>query len=182
MIILRENPERPMAGKFTEIVPGNLVENVFNLVGEEWMLITAGNPEHFNTMTASWGTLGILWHLPVAICFIRPQRYTFEFAEASGYYTLSFLQPGNRDILDFCGTKSGRDTDKIKETGLNPLVTKRGNIYYEQCRLVLECRKLYADRIREEEFIIPDLIRKNYPRKDFHKFYIGEVVSCLAAE
>lgn len=165
--------------EFTEITPDRLDENVFNIVGEEWMLITAGRAEKFNTMTASWGTLGILWHKPVAVCFIRPQRYTFGFAESSEYYTLSFLEPGNREILQFCGTRSGRDTDKIRETGLVPLTTNLGNVYYEQCRLVLECKKLYADRLKEDSFITPELIGKNYPAKDFHKFYIGEVVSCL---
>lgn len=171
-----------MAKKFTTIAPDKLKDNVFDMIGEEWMLITAGNPEKFNTMTASWGTLGILWHLPVAICFIRPQRYTFGFAESSDHYTLNFLEPGNRDILQFCGTRSGRNTDKVGETGLLPLSTSLGNVYFEQCRLVLECRKLYADHIRESEFIIPDLITKNYPRKDFHKFFIGEIVSCLVSD
>jgi flavin reductase (DIM6/NTAB) family NADH-FMN oxidoreductase RutF len=168
-----------MSKEFIEIAPGQLDANVFNLIGEEWMLITAGTPGHFNTMTASWGTMGILWSLPVAICFIRPQRHTFQFAETSPYYTLSFLEPGNREILQFCGSRSGRDTDKIKETGLVPLVTRLGNVYYEQCRLVIECKKLYSDRIREDDFHVRELIGRNYPQKDFHKFYIGEIVSCL---
>ena len=165
--------------EFLETIPGKLNENVFNIIGEEWMLITAGTPDRFNTMTASWGTLGILWHLPVAICFIRPQRYTFEFAESSGYFTLGFLEPGNRDILQFCGSRSGRDTDKIQETGLIPRTTGLGNVYYEQCRLVFECKKLYSDRLKEDSFVLPQLIGKNYPKKDFHKFYIGEIVTCL---
>ncbi len=171
-----------MSKNFKQIVPGKISGNVFDLIGEDWMLISAGGPENFNTMTASWGTAGILWHLPVAICFIRPQRYTFGFAESSEYYTLSFLEPGNREILQYCGTRSGRDTDKVKETGLIPLTTANGNVYFEQCKLVIECKKLYADRIKEDSFIIPELIGKNYPKKDFHKFYIGEIVSCLVPE
>lgn len=168
-----------MSKEFIEITAERLNENAFNLIGEEWMLITAGTAENFNTMTASWGTMGILWNLPVAICFIRPQRYTFEFAESSDYYTLSFLEPGNRKILQYCGAHSGRDTDKIAEAGLIPRISDLGNVYFEQCRLMIECKKLYADRIREDAFKIPELIRKNYPKKDFHKFYIGEIVSCL---
>ncbi|MFC2115264.1 flavin reductase [Bacteroidota bacterium] len=168
-----------MSKEFKKISPQSLNDNVFNLIGEEWMLITAGIPANFNTMTASWGTMGILWHLPVAICFIRPQRYTFEFAESSDYYTLCFLEPGNREILQLCGTRSGRDIDKVKETGLIPLTSELGNVYFEQSSLVIECKKLYADRIKEDSFIIPGLIGKNYPKKDFHKFYIGEIVSCL---
>jgi flavin reductase (DIM6/NTAB) family NADH-FMN oxidoreductase RutF len=118
----------------------------------------------------------------VALCYIRPQRYTFEFAESSDYYTLSFLETGNRDILKYCGAYSGRDKDKIRETGLIPRITARGNVYFEQCRLMIECKKLYSDRIREEAFRAQDLIRKNYPGKDFHQFYIGEIISCLASE
>jgi flavin reductase (DIM6/NTAB) family NADH-FMN oxidoreductase RutF len=167
-----------MSRIFRQTPPGELV-NAIDLIGEEWMLITAGNPERFNTMTASWGTLGVLWNLPVAICFIRPQRFTFQFAESSAYFTLNFLEPGNREILDFCGSHSGRDTDKVRETGLIPLATRNGNVFFEQCRLALECRKLYSDRIKEDEFILRDLIRKHYPGKDFHKFYIGQIVSCL---
>ncbi len=168
-----------MPREFIEARPGELPDNLFELIGGEWMLVTAGNPERFNTMTASWGTAGVLWNLPVAICYIRPQRYTFEFAEASPYYTLSFLEPGNRDILQFCGSYSGRDADKVKETGLKPLTTRLGNVFYEQCRLVLECRKLYADRLKEESFIVGGLVGRHYPGKDFHKFYIGEIVTCL---
>ncbi len=168
-----------MSKEFKKISHQKLNDNVFDLIGEEWMLITAGTPDHFNTMTASWGCMGILWHLPVAICFIRPQRHTFGFAESSEYYTRCFLEHGNKEILQFCGSHSGSDTDKIRETGLKPLTSELGNIYFEQSRLVIECKKLYADRIREDSFIIPQLISKNYPQKDFHKFYIGEIVSCL---
>jgi len=171
-----------MSKEFVKIPTDQLKENAFDLIGEEWMLITAGTTGNFNTMTASWGTIGILWNLPIAICFIRPQRYTFEFAESSDYYTLSFLETGNRDILQFCGKHSGRDKDKIKETGLILRYTDLGNVYFEQCRLVIECKKLYADRINEDSFLIPELVRKNYPKKDFHKFYIGEIVSCLVPD
>jgi flavin reductase (DIM6/NTAB) family NADH-FMN oxidoreductase RutF len=170
-----------MAKVFTETPVHELNENVFRAIGDDWMLITAGTGDDFNTMTASWGTMGILWHLPVAICFVRPQRHTFGYTEKSDHYTLNFLEQGNRDILQFCGTRSGRDTDKVAETGLIPRLTGRGNVYFEQCRLVIECRKLYSDRLREEEFLVPGLIGKNYPRKDFHQFYIGEIISCLVA-
>ena len=99
--------------------------------------------------------------------------------ESSDYYTLSFLEEPYRDILQFCGTRSGKDVDKIAETGLVPLTTATGNIYYEQCKLVLECRKIYADWLKEDSFVDGGLVGKNYPNKDFHKFYIGEIISCL---
>ena len=168
-----------MAKEFKRIPVVNFNDNVFRSIGDDWMLVTAGTAEDFNTMTASWGTLGILWNLPVAISFIRPHRFTFGFMERSEHYTLCFLDEGCRDILQFCGSRSGRDTDKVRETGLTPLTTEQGNIYFEQSRLVIECKKLYSDWIREEQFVISNLIGRNYKKKDFHKFYIGEIMSCM---
>ena len=168
-----------MKKKFVEIPVQELNDNVFRLIGDDWMLITAGKPDHFNTMTASWGTTGILWHLPVAICFVRPHRYTFGFMEDSESYTLCFLEDQYKDILQFCGTRSGKDVDKIAATGLIPITSEKGSIYYQQCKLVLECRKLYSDWLKEDNFLVPGVAGKNYPKKDFHRFYIGEIISCL---
>ncbi len=179
--------------KFSRIHPKKLMDNFFHILDDDWMLVTAGNHSEicsngafhvasrksFNTMTASWGTVGILWNKPIAVCFIRPQRYTYRFIDNSDIYTLCFFTEQERDILDYCGTKSGRDTDKIKDTGLKPLFSGNGGIYYEQARLVLECKKLYSDRFREENFHIQQIINKNYPTKDFHKFFIGEIVTCM---
>ena len=164
---------------FLLIHPKELTDNFFHILDDDWMLITAGTRESFNTMTASWGAIGILWNKPVAVCFVRPQRYTFGFMEKSDIYTLCFFSEKERDILDYCGSTSGRDTDKIKNTGLKPLFTEKGVIYYEQARLVLECKKLYSDRILEGNFHARQIISANYPTKDFHKFFIGQIISCL---
>lgn len=83
----------------------DLSENFFEVIGKEWMLVTAGNKDHFNTMTASWGGIGFLWNKPVVYIFIRPERYTFEFIEKSEYFTLSFLGEENRAIHKICGSK-----------------------------------------------------------------------------
>jgi len=165
--------------KFTEIDPKKIDKNIFSMMDDDWMLITAGTRDSFNTMTASWGTAGILWNKPVAICFIRPQRYTFGFMEKSDFYTLCFFSETERHILDYCGSRSGRDTDKIRETGLKPLFTGNGSIYYEQASLVLECRKLYSARLEQDNFLVKKIITANYPTKDFHKFFIGEIIKSL---
>ena len=98
-----------------------LSENFFEAIGKEWMLVTAGNKEAFNTMTASWGGIGWLWNKPVAFVFVRPERYTYEFIEKGDFLTLSFLGEENKKIHSVCGSKSGREVDKVKETGLKPL-------------------------------------------------------------
>jgi flavin reductase (DIM6/NTAB) family NADH-FMN oxidoreductase RutF len=169
---------KKMSGKFESIRPYDIQDNLFRAIDKEWMLITAGTPDSFNTMTASWGATGILWNKTIAICFVRPQRYTFQFIEKADLYTLSFFGHRYKPILKHCGTTSGRDTDKIRDTGLVPLVSSNGGIYYEQARLVLECEILYKDRLEENNFKVKDVIGKNYPSRDFHTFYIGEIIAC----
>ena len=168
-----------MSGIFEKITPYRISDNMFKAIDKEWMLVTAGTPESFNTMTASWGTTGILWNKTIAICFVRPQRYTFRFIEKADLYTLSFFEREYKDVLKHCGTTSGRDTDKIKDTGLIPVVSDNGGIYFEQARLVLECRILYKDKLKEDHFVVKELVDKNYPTKDFHTFYIGQIINCL---
>ena len=165
---------------FKETKPELLTDNPFKLIGSDWMLITAGTPESFNTMTASWGGLGILWERKVAACFIRPTRYTFGFAERSPYFTLSFFEERYRKALTYCGTHSGRNTDKIREAGLTP-VKEGGFVYFEEARLVLACRKIYFQDINPERFLDPK-IGEMYPRKDYHRMFIGEIVKCLVRE
>ena len=122
----------------------DLSENFFEVIGKEWMLVTAGNKDHFNTMTASWGGIGFLWNKPVVYVFIRPERYTFEFIEKSEYFTLSFLGEEHKDAHKVCGSKSGRDMDKVAATGLTPYFTELGNPCFEESRLTLQGKTLYV--------------------------------------
>lgn len=163
---------------FKKIKSTEINENAIKLIGYDWMLITAGSKENVNTMTAAWGGIGFLWKKPVVFTFIRPQRYTYKFAEKYDDFTLCFFDEKYRDVLKYCGTKSGRDTDKIKKCGLTPIETAAGNIFFEQSKLVLECKKLYFDDIKPENFIDKDL-DKLYPIRDYHRVYYGEIFNCL---
>jgi len=162
---------------FKETMPELLTDNPFKLIGKDWMLITAGTPGSFNTMTASWGGLGVLWERKVAFCFIRPTRYTYEFVERSDTFTLSFFAERHRKTLSFCGSHSGRDMDKIKKAGLTP-IKEGGFVYFNEARLVLECRKLYFQDISPDRFL-DQSINDMYPQKDYHRMYVGEIVKCL---
>ena len=153
-------------------------DNPFKLIADDWMLVTAGTLDSFNTMTASWGALGELWHRKIAVCFIRPGRHTYRFTEQSDLFTLSFFDEKYRDALKFCGTKSGRDVDKMEATGLTPAATESGAVYFEQARLVLECRKLYTHDLDPAAFIDPSIDRE-YPKKDYHRMYVGQIERCL---
>lgn len=160
------------------VAPEEIRDNPFDLIGKGWMLITAGKMDDFNTMTASWGCLGVLWRRPVAVCFVRPTRHTFSFINRADRFTLSFFGEEYRDILDFCGSRSGRDTDKITETGLEPMDLDGGGIAFEQARLVLHCRKLYSQDFDPKLFRDP-AIEELYPEKDYHRIFIGEVEKCF---
>ena len=168
---------------FTHITPPELNDNIFNLIGKDWMLITAADPDtgKINTMTASWGCAGILWNKPVGVCFIRPQRYTYEFTEKSEQISFSFFTEDHRQALQYCGSHSGRDGDKFAATGLTPALTKDGVPYAAEARLVLIGRKLYADDIKEECFLDPALL-SNYKAKDYHRFYICEIRDVLISD
>jgi flavin reductase (DIM6/NTAB) family NADH-FMN oxidoreductase RutF len=169
-----------MEQKITKTNVKLLTDNIFKLLDDNWMLITAGNSTSFNTMTASWGTFGFLWNKPIAICFIRPERYTMKFIEKADLFTLSFFPEQYHEVLSYCGSHSGKDTDKIKNTGLTPVTTEHGGIYFSQARLMLECKKLYTDKFKPENFIMTNLIKEIYPRKDFHHLFIGEIITCLS--
>ncbi len=164
---------------FTRIDPRDLTVNAYRMLAEQWALITAGTPEGFNAMVAGWGTLGSLWGLPVAVCFVRPQRYTYEFMEREPYYTLSFYPERFRKQLQVFGTKSGRDVDKVKETGFTPAFADCGAPYFEEAELVLVCKKIYTEDIRPGNFTDKALCEKWYPQKDFHRTYVGEIVEAL---
>jgi len=159
---------------FSIIKPEAIEDNLFKLIGTDWMLITAGRPDNYNMMTASWGCAGVLWRKPIAVTFVRPQRHTFGFVEENPWYTINFFGEEHREILNLCGTVSGRDMNKMDIDGLTPIVTPLGNVTFEESRLMLECRKIYYDDIKPERFLAFE-IEKIYPGKDYHRFFIGEI-------
>jgi len=167
-----------MASKFAEIEPEKIQDNVFKLVGTDWMLITAGTRDSFNTMTGGWGGFGVLWGKKACFCVIRPHRYTYEFMEKADHFTLSFFEEKYRGALELCGSKSGRDMDKVGAAGLTAVEGTSGAIYFAEARLVLECRKIYYHDLDPDHFLDPQ-IHENYPAKDYHRMYIGEIVKCL---
>lgn len=163
----------------TEIKCENFQENVFEMIGKDWLLITAEKDGKVNTMTASWGGTGILWNKKVAYIFIRPQRYTKEFIDSSDRLSLCVLPNSYRKELSYLGSVSGRDEDKISNANLN--VQKYEDVpYFDEARLTLICKKLYAQDLKEECFIEKDNIDKWYPQKDYHTMYVVEIEKILS--
>lgn len=160
----------------TKIEPKTLTLNPFQAIGSQWMLVTAGTAEKCNTMTASWGGLGIMWGRTVATAYIRPQRYTKEFMDREEYFTLSFLPENRRADLSYCGTVSGRDEDKIAHCGFTVERSACGAPYFAEAELVLVCRKLYRQSMTPDSFLDSSLDSRWYPDKDYHDMYIAEIV------
>ncbi|MGM9521186.1 MAG: flavin reductase family protein [Oscillospiraceae bacterium] len=165
--------------EFTRIQPTEITDNMIKSISQDWMLITAGDSGKLNTMTASWGGVGELWGKHVAFCFVRPTRYTYGFMEQGDYYTLSFYDEKFRKQLQLCGSKSGRDVDKVKACGFGTEKAECGAPYFKEARLVLVCKKLYTDDIKPENFTDKTLDEKWYPEKDYHKVYVGEILEVL---
>ena len=166
--------------KFNEIDLKKLSLEPFSLIGDTWMLITNGDERGYNMMTASWGGLGVLWNKPVALCFIRPQRYTFEFTERNEHFSLSFYAEKYRSALTLCGTKSGRDIHKTEVTNFTP-VFEQAAPYFAEADLVFICKKIHSQFLAPECFVDTS-IEKNYNNGDYHKMYVGEIIKGLKKE
>jgi len=169
-----------------EIDVKELTVNPMTLIAKEWMLVTAGNAVRgYNTMTASWGHLGSLWGhgggLPTSVIYIRPQRYTKEFVDREGYYTLSFFSEDYKKALGYLGSHSGRDEDKVAKMGLTP-VFDCDSTYFAEAKMVMVCRKLYRGSLSEEGFVDKTVMEDCYPNRDFHDFYVGQIVKVLVNE
>jgi flavin reductase (DIM6/NTAB) family NADH-FMN oxidoreductase RutF len=162
---------------FREINIRELNESAVKLFDSDWALLTAGNTKEYNTMTVSWGALGELWGEDVAIVFVRPSRYTYEFIEKEDSFTLSFFGGNNKKELGFCGTKSGRDYDKAKETGLIPFDVN-GSVAFEQAQIILKMKKIAFYDIDKAGFLDSG-IDANYNGSDYHIVYIGRIEKTL---
>ena len=151
-------------------------ENLISLIKDDWMLVTAGNKESFNTMTANWGGMGFLWNKPVAFIFIRPERYTHDFLEENDRLTLSFYAEDYREVLRICGTKSGRDINKVESTGLTPVALESGAMTFSEARLTLDSHKLFKAPMQATDFIDKEILNTWYGAKGgLHDMYIVEI-------
>ena len=161
-------------------LPFDLVEfNPFTKIGKEWALVTAGSREKANTMTVSWGGVGVLWGKNVAFIFVRDSRYTKEFIDANEFFSITFLSGQYRHALYCCGSHSGRDEAKFAAAGLT-LATRHNIPYVDEGNSVLLCEKMSATRITEDSFLLPEIKEKWYKDGDMHTMYVAEIIDILA--
>ena len=168
---------------FKEIKVEDFTYNPFEVIGKRWLAVTGEADGKSNVMTASWGGLGVLWGKPVAFIFLRPTRYTKEFVDKADGFSLSVFPDSDDDhhMMQYFGTVSGRDEDKIKKAGLTVL-HDGGRTYFDEAELVLLCRKLYAQEMKPQCFIDQESHDKWYPEKDYHTMYVAEIEKLLVKE
>ncbi len=163
---------------FQEISPEQLSKTPFQMIGKDWMLVTGKKDGKVNTMTASWGGLGVMWGKNVAFVVIRPQRYTKEFIDSAETFSLSFLDESHRETLSYLGKVSGRDEDKVEKSGLTP-VCEGETPYFQEAETVLICRKLYCQDYEKAGFLDRTICEKWYENEDYHTMYIAEIEKVL---
>jgi flavin reductase (DIM6/NTAB) family NADH-FMN oxidoreductase RutF len=164
---------------FTKITPEDIPGNVFDLVGKDFTVITAGNATDHNSMVAGWGGWGIQFNNPVTWCMLRANRYTLEYMRRAGTYTFCYFAEAHKpDIMEF-GTKSGRNSDKMKETKLHHVTTPGGSIAYKEAKLVIECRLTQITTVSPDDFVDESsrtFVTEAYNEAhDWHKMVFGEI-------
>jgi flavin reductase (DIM6/NTAB) family NADH-FMN oxidoreductase RutF len=160
------------------IKPTDLNMNPHNMWLKQWFLLTAGDfqKDDYNTMTVAWGSIGTMWNKPFVQVVVRPTRFTFKFMEKYNSFTLCAFAPKYKSTLNFLGTKSGRDEDKIRESGLTPIKSQKINApSFAEAELIIECEKMYWDDLNPEQFLCSE-IDNNYPLHDYHRIYFGEIL------
>ena len=184
------------------VSPYEVDDNFIKTIGKDWMLITAAKPDgRINSMTAAWGGIGFIWQQPAVFFFIRPQRFTKGFVEASSTLSLSFFDSRYRDALNFMGTVSGYDdAQKVAHSGLT-LAYKEIPVeqavppggasieqapYFSEARLVILCERLYQQDMLEECFSDKSMLTKWYGQagdaNDLHTMYIASIKDILVRE
>ncbi|MBN1886684.1 MAG: flavin reductase [Thermoflexales bacterium] len=164
------------------IAVDQFLTRIYHLWDKQWFLLTSGDfaRGHYNTMTVSWGSMGVMWNRPFVQVVVRPTRYTHQFMEQYGTFTLCAFSDTYRKALNLLGSRSGRDGDKIAQAGLTPIAsTQVAAPAFAEAELILECKKMYWDDFDPTHFLDPK-IEENYAKRDYHRVYFGQVMAIYA--
>ena len=172
-----------MENEFVSIHPKEIRENPIKLFGDDWAVVAAGSPDDFNELTVSWGALGDAWwdNMPIAIIFVSATRYTHKYLEENDTFSINIFPPQYRKALAYIGSRSGKNEDKVAATGLKVEFSENGTPLFNEARMIIECRKIYAHDLDRSKF--SDSLIGNYAQKKFqgvvpHTVYFGEIINC----
>jgi flavin reductase (DIM6/NTAB) family NADH-FMN oxidoreductase RutF len=166
---------------FVSVAPTELSGNVFQLVGQDFMVITAGTETDYNSMTASWGGWGILFNEPATWCFLRASRYTLEYMKREKTYTMTYFDEPYKDQIMLFGSSSGRDSDKMKKHTLTVVKTPLGNISYKEAKLIIECELIQITTVQPDDFYTEEgktfVVDAYKEVKAYHKLVLGKITN-----
>ena len=150
---------------------------------KDGVLITASAGGRTNSMTISWGFLGIEWNRPVFVTVVRDSRFTKTLLDKNPEFTVNIpIGGGSKKILGYCGTKSGYDTDKTADLGLTPVEPDEISVPgIKELPLTLECRVRYAKK-QDLKDLPSDIAAACYGGGDPHTAYYGEIVKAYIIE
>jgi flavin reductase (DIM6/NTAB) family NADH-FMN oxidoreductase RutF len=155
------------------------IEDTVKAFGDDRVLLVShGKEDPPNVMAIGWGTLGIIWRRPTFIVLVRPSRHTYKLIEETGEFTVNIVPPQLKEVVQYCGTVSGRDHDKFKEKNLTAIPSKKVKTpIIKECILHFECEVIYKNDLIPSE-LEKSVINSLYPKGDFHHFYFGEILAC----
>jgi flavin reductase (DIM6/NTAB) family NADH-FMN oxidoreductase RutF len=165
-------------GEWRKIPPAEIRINPIKKFGDEWMALAVGKEGDMNAMTISWGHLGVLWREPTVMVYVASSRYTHSFMERNKYFTVIGFPEKYRSALQYLGTHSGRNGDKIKAAGLTATFTELGNPMFEEGNIVIECKILYSEVLDIQR--APEWMKANYDKKTgdgAHTMYVGQIIN-----
>ena len=164
---------------FEQITPEEICDDVFTLVGKVFPVVTAGRKDHYNSMTASGGGMGLHFRKPATWCIFASSRYTLEIIQKEQTYTLSYFPDEYKKQVLFLGSKSGRDSEKMKEVELTSIQTPSGNISFKEARLIIECKLTQITTANAEDFYsqeAKDYLKEAYiDENEIRKYVFGEI-------
>ena len=165
----------------TKVGPSKYLSQVDRILKKIGLLLVSTNKEGAsNVMTIGWGLFGILWDMDFVMVAVRPSRHTFNFIEDTGEFTINVPTLDMADVLEYCGTVSGRDEDKFKQMSLKLIKgTSVSAPIIKQCCLHFECQVVYKTRLIREN-IPKEIILDRYPKGDIHTIYFGKILNVLA--
>jgi flavin reductase (DIM6/NTAB) family NADH-FMN oxidoreductase RutF len=185
-VTVAEVKDKTFAELFQSIPETEIGESVFKLVGKDFTVITAGDSSHYNSMVASWGGWGILFEKPATWCFLRSNRYTLELIRKHHTYTMSYFDDPFKEQIILFGMKSGRDSDKMKESALTPVQTPSGNMTYKEAKLVIECTLVELTTVSPDDFLTPSgrdfIVEAHKETNEYHKLVFGEITGIWAVK
>ena len=153
------------------------VETLQQLKDPGLLLVGAKKNGKRNVMTIGWGFVGVMWRLKVFVVLVRPSRFTHEFVEDSGEFTVNVPDEGMEKAVAYCGEVSGREHNKFKESKLHLVKGKKVKVpVIKECRIHYECRVIHKLKLNPR--LVPDKVKKRfYPKKNFHTVYFGEILA-----